>query len=335
MSSRGAALRPGGDERSVRAKTAARPHYLFPEASGTEVRVGGGESREQIPRFARNDKVAPKSKILHALSIRAKLDIAAQVADAFAAAAASGVIHQDVKPDNILVDESAPPFPSGAPRVKLADFGVGRVVNEEFVGKLTLTGIGRSIVLTTQSGSDTGTLLYMAPERLEGKPATPRSDLYSLGVVLFQMISRDLDRAVTLDWEADVADPTLRGDLRKALAGPPAKRFAGAAEFAGHMRVFSHRQCWRREWQSTLWGLLLLAILAFVILDPGSSASMTFMFSVVGIVLVGVLGITARDSFLQEKERALRARNLQVLREMNERAMTLIRGLSTPKTPPE
>ncbi|MBI3098725.1 MAG: protein kinase [Planctomycetes bacterium] len=187
----------------------------------------------------------PRPSRLHALSTRAKLDIAAQVADALAAAAKAGVIHQDVKPENILVDESAPPLPSGAPRVKLADFGVGRVVNEEMLGKLTLTGIGKSIVLTTRAGSDTGTLLYMAPERLEGKPATLRSDLYSLGVVLFQMIAGDLDRAVTLDGDTEVTDPTLRADLRRTLSGTPERRIGSAEELAGRLRSWSRRRATR------------------------------------------------------------------------------------------
>lgn len=202
---------------------------------------------------------------LSRLSIRAKLDLAAQVADALAAAHRAGVIHQDVKPPNILVDETAAPLASGAPRVKLADFGVGRVTDREILGKLSMTFGGLTFLGGSTKGSESGSLLYMAPERLEGKGATPQSDVYSLGVVLFQLMAGNLDRAVTPDWEGEVADATVRGDLRRALAGTPGRRFASAGDFAGRLRTWSTRRHLRFVKQAA-------AVLALV----GVSVAVTF-----------------------------------------------------------
>lgn len=181
-----------------------------------------------------------KENRLRALPTRAKLEIAAQIADALDVAHRAGVIHQDLKPQNVLVDITAASH--GAPRVKLADFGVGRVAGEEFLKQWTMTGGGVTLLRTTSSGSESGTLLYMAPERVEGKGARPQSDLYSLGVVLFQLLAGDLDRAVTSDWESEVRDPFVRDDLRRLLAGNPDRRFKTAGEAATRLRSWARRR---------------------------------------------------------------------------------------------
>jgi WD40 repeat protein/serine/threonine protein kinase/class 3 adenylate cyclase len=198
---------------------------------------------------------------LKTLSTRAKLDIIAQIADALDAAHRAGVIHQDVKPQNILVDEAAAPLPSGAPKVKLADFGVGRVKDEEVLGKIQMTGGAMTLLKTTGSLSETGTFMYMAPERVEGKGASPQSDIYSLGVVLFQMIAGDVDRALTADWESEVADPVLKADLRKMLGGRPENRLATAALAAERMRTWNNR---RRTRTAKLAGAVAFAVVLLV-----------------------------------------------------------------------
>jgi WD40 repeat protein/class 3 adenylate cyclase len=199
------------------------------------------------------------------LPLMAKLDLAAQVAEALDAAHRSGVIHQDIKPENILVDETAQALASGAPRVKLSDFGVGRVVDQEILRKLTMTMGSVTLLAGTTRGSESGSLLYMAPERLEGKGATPQSDLYSLGVVLFQLMAGNLDRAVTPDWESEVPDTVVRADLHRALAGTLERRFASAAEFAERLRSWSQRKQAR-----------MLKWVATVIAIAGLSAGITY-----------------------------------------------------------
>ena len=163
-----------------------------------------------------------------------RLEIVAQVADALQVAHDAGVIHRDVKPSNILVAVE-----SGTPQVKLTDFGIGQVVSAEALAGVTKLGFTQTML---SSSAGTGTQLYMAPELLTGQPATTRSDLYSLGVVLYQLLTGDLARPVTADWPDDIADPLLRDDLRKCLAGDVAKRFAGASQLAMQLRTLAERR---------------------------------------------------------------------------------------------
>ncbi len=71
------------------------------------------------------------------------------------------------------------------------------------------------------SSSQTGTQMYMAPELFAGKPASIRSDIYSLGVVLYQLLAGDFNRPVASDWANDISDPLLRDDLKHCFAGNP------------------------------------------------------------------------------------------------------------------
>jgi serine/threonine protein kinase len=93
-------------------------------------------------------------------------DIAAQVADALSAAHAAGIIHRDIKPGNIMVE------PDGS--VKVLDFGIARALD------------GHTL---TQTATVLGTSAYMSPEQALGQPVDARSDIYSLGCVLYEMLT--------------------------------------------------------------------------------------------------------------------------------------------------
>src|SRR3954449_8084212 len=106
-----------------------------------------------------------------ALSDRDVVEIGAALCEALAHAHARGVVHRDVKPGNILVPEASD---DGGSAAKLTDFGIARVVGDDAL---------------TRTGDILGTLAYMAPEQAEGRGATPASDLYALGLVLYEALS--------------------------------------------------------------------------------------------------------------------------------------------------
>ena len=95
--------------------------------------------------------------------------IAADVAGALGFAHRKGVVHRDVKPGNVLITTTG--------EIKVADFGIARAMTASSDENLT------------QTGSVMGTATYFSPEQAQGKPVDPRSDVYSLGVVLFEMVS--------------------------------------------------------------------------------------------------------------------------------------------------
>ena len=160
-----------------------------------------------------------------ALSPRQVARIGSGVARALAAAHANGLIHRDVKPANVLIGTDG--------RVKVVDFGIARAIAE---AQLTLPG------------TTLGSVHYFSPEQARGEPATAASDLYSLGIVLYEMLVGS--RPFEGDSAASVAlarltgpipdpmavRPSLPPDLaaitRKALAVDPRDRFVSAGVMA-------------------------------------------------------------------------------------------------------
>lgn len=108
----------------------------------------------------------------HELTTPALVDIALQIAAALDAAHAAGIVHRDIKPGNIVIGAG------GA--VKVLDFGLARRFRLEESGELVAGG-------STMPGRPLGTVNYMAPERILQLPLDPRSDLFSLGVVMYEM----------------------------------------------------------------------------------------------------------------------------------------------------
>jgi len=122
-------------------------------------------------------------------SVAEALDIVAQAGDALAAAHQAGIIHRDIKPGNMLITKSG--------RLKVMDFGVAKAVGE----KMDLTRTGMMV----------GSPAYMAPEQVKGMMLDGRSDLFSLGVVLFEMLLRrkpfPADTVTTLVYQILHEDP--------------------------------------------------------------------------------------------------------------------------------
>jgi len=171
------------------------------------------------------------------LSVRQTVRITVQVASALDAAHAHELVHRDVKPGNILIAEGTDSeHPEHA---YLTDFGLTKK-------SLSLTGL-------TTVGQFVGTLDYVAPEQISGKPVDGRCDVYSLGCVVFEMLSGsppyERDDDLALLW-AHLNDPAphlteRRPDLPaavdqvlgRALAKTPDERYASCLEFVGALRL--------------------------------------------------------------------------------------------------
>ena len=165
-----------------------------------------------------------------------RLTLIAQVAEGLAAAHAAGVLHKDIKPANILIDESV----EGSPQIKLGDFGSGRVLDLARLEQLEITRMG--IAQTTTDGVTSGTPLYLAPELLGGQQPTVQSDIYALGVVFFQLLVGDFKRPLAPGWELEIDDPLLQQDIAFAAASQPALRLPHADALAVRLRSLDARR---------------------------------------------------------------------------------------------
>ena len=160
--------------------------------------------------------------------LRQRLALVAQAAHALDAAHRAGVLHKDIKPSNILVARG----PGGAPQARLTDFGIGMLSDERILAEAQITATGMTTMGATSTTSGAGTRMYLAPEVLEGKPASVKSDLYALGVILFQMVCGDVTRALAPGWERLVPDSYLRQYIARCCDHDPEARFESAAELA-------------------------------------------------------------------------------------------------------
>lgn len=157
--------------------------------------------------------------------------LAAEVAHALAAAHARGIVHRDVKPGNILVSSDG--------RVKVADFGIARAWAD---ARLTLPGV------------TLGSVHYFSPEQALGEQATAQSDIYSLGIVLYELLTGrrpwEGDNAAAVAMARISAPPPLVSDVRpnvppvleaidrKALSPDPGARYPSAAAMADALEAF-------------------------------------------------------------------------------------------------
>jgi eukaryotic-like serine/threonine-protein kinase len=164
--------------------------------------------------------------------------IAAQIADGLSAAHEKGFVHRDIKPDNVVL--ARPDFP------RILDFGLAKRSAAMLGGDVSDEDVTQSAFLT-QPGTIAGTVGYMSPEQVRGEEVDGRSDIFSLGVVLWEMLTgrrpfsgeSPVDTLSAILREEPPPDPAVASlppdferILRRSLEKRPEDRYQSAAELA-------------------------------------------------------------------------------------------------------
>jgi serine/threonine-protein kinase len=210
-----------------------------------------------VMEFIEGEPLDARLRRLHALPWREAVDLACGALAGLGHAHERGIIHRDVKPANLLLVSPLDP-PRGTPLVspldpprgtlpaaggiKIMDFGIAHILGQERL---------------TQLGTVVGTLAYMSPEQVGGADVDARTDLYSLGIVLYEMVTgrvpfrADSDFALMRAQLEQAPEPPralapslplwLEAAIVRALAKDPAERFATAAEMASELRQIAAR----------------------------------------------------------------------------------------------
>jgi Tol biopolymer transport system component len=159
------------------------------------------------------------------LSLKRALDYAVQLAQGLAAAHERGVVHRDLKPENLFITEEG--------RLKILDFGIAKLVRPQ----------AARTPRATETGTILGTVGYMSPEQVRGEPADHRSDLFSAGVVLHEMLSgtQPFERGSAAETSAAILSeeppdlpvpPQLDRIVRRCLEKDPGHRYQSAKDLA-------------------------------------------------------------------------------------------------------
>jgi Tol biopolymer transport system component len=176
------------------------------------------------------------------LDLKRALDLFVQVAEALATAHAAGVVHRDLKPENVMVASSG--------YAKVLDFGLAKLRPELVANDLATQGATMSAA--SAPGILLGTVGYMSPEQVDGRPADHRSDVFSFGCVLYEAVTGSrafagpsaidtLHRIANVDPSSVVsgltaAPPELRRIIRKCLAKDPGDRYQSMKDTAIDLR---------------------------------------------------------------------------------------------------
>ena len=241
----------------------------------------------------------------HELDCKGRIDLLARVCDAVQHAHQKGVIHRDLKPGNILVDEN------GQPRI--LDFGLARVTDADLQHTSLQTNVGQIL----------GTLPYMSPEQAGADPTQldTRSDVYALGVLAYQLLSGvlplDLEGRVMLDAVRIIQeeepsrlgshDRELRGDVEtivaKALEKDKGRRYQSAGDLASDLRRYLSDEPVLARPPSTLYQVQKFAQRNRALVAGICVAFLALIVGLTGTVIGLVQATQARDASRRSEER--------------------------------
>ena len=172
------------------------------------------------------------------LAFHERCALALSIVEAVAQIHSAGVLHKDLKPANILI--KSPDEDKAGLKAVLADFGAGRVLLNDLVEAQGVTPMG--LTLDETSISQGGTAAYLAPEVINGQAPSVQSDVYALGVLIFQIVRGDVVSPLTANWMEAIDDPLLRDDIAAATKDDPNQRIASADALARKLRTIEVRR---------------------------------------------------------------------------------------------
>lgn len=232
------------------ASSLSHPHIITVYEIGCEPVISRGTARPEKVHYIAMELVDGDSlaDIIHdsKTDLKSLLDCLAQAADGLAKAHASGIVHRDLKPGNIMVSKDG--------YAKVLDFGLAKLVEKERAPDATLNVATKQVL--TMEGMIVGTIGYMAPEQILGRPVDHRSDIFSFGCILYEAVTHQRPFAADSQFaalqkivhehpaaiESFVADSPmeLRQLVARCLAKNPDERVPSMKDVAAELRRISN-----------------------------------------------------------------------------------------------
>lgn len=175
---------------------------------------------------------------LQALSDNSRVELARDIADAVSQIHDAGILHRDLKPSNVLIVSDADSEETLS--IRLIDFGSGKMLEAHELIDMGVSPMG--FTREMDADSHLSTPLYMAPEIVQGQAHSIQSDIYSLGVMTYQILSGDIDKPMATGWRNEIHDPLLVEDIVNATQGDVRSRTPSAASLRDSLERIDQRR---------------------------------------------------------------------------------------------